>query len=106
MPDYLYIPDLTAHIPEIPPDSIVSRTFYQDHRVRMILFGFAPGQELSDHTSSKPAVLHFLKGEADLTLGKDKVHALAGTWIYMPPNLPHSVLARSPVVMMITMFEQ
>ena len=37
----------------------------------MISFGFAPGQELSEDTSAKPAILHFLKGEAQLTLGEE-----------------------------------
>ena len=43
---YLYIPDLMAQLPEIPPDSIVSRTYHSDGQVKAILFGFAPGQEL------------------------------------------------------------
>jgi quercetin dioxygenase-like cupin family protein len=106
MTDYLHIPNLIAEIPEIPPDSIVSRTFFQDEHARIILFGFAAGQELSEHTASKPAILHFLQGEAQLRLGKDEFEAEAGTWAHMPPNLPHSILAKTPVVMLLTMFEK
>ncbi len=40
-----------------------------------VLFGFAQGEELSEHTASMPAVLHFLQGEAKLTLGDDTVEA-------------------------------
>lgn len=105
MPDYLHYPDLLSEIRDIPPESIVSRTFFQDERVRIILFGFAAGQELSEHTSSKSAILHILKGEARLKLGQDEFDAKAGAWAHMPPNLPHSILAKTPLIMLLTLFE-
>jgi quercetin dioxygenase-like cupin family protein len=101
--EYTYIPNLSEQLPEIPPDSIISRTFYQDDQQKAILFGFAPGQELSEHTASKPAILHFLEGEARLTLGKDVFDIQAGTWVHMPPRLPHSVEAKTKLVMLLLM---
>lgn len=105
-PNHHYIGDLLAQLPEIPPDSIVSRTLHNDERLRVILFGFAPGQELTEHTASMAAVLHFLQGEADLTLGDDRVEATTGTWAYMQPHLPHSIQAKSQVVMLLTMIKE
>lgn len=101
--DYTYIPNLLEQVPEIPPDSIVSRTIYSDAQVKVILFAFAAGQELSEHTSSQTAVLHFVQGEADLTLGEDGMTAQAGTWVHMPPYLPHSIVAQTPVLMLLLM---
>ena len=98
---YLYTADLPAMLPDIPPDSILSRTFYDDARVKAILFGFAPGQELSEHTASKPAILHFLQGEAELTLGGDDYQAHPGTWVHMPANLSHSVRAKTALTMLL-----
>ncbi|MCS6843168.1 MAG: cupin domain-containing protein [Caldilineales bacterium] len=98
---YLYIADLLAQLPEIPPDSIVSRTFYADDHWKAILFGFAAGQELSEHTSARPAVLHVLQGRARLTLGGEAFVAGPGAWVHMPPHLPHSVHAETPVVMLL-----
>src|SRR5262245_38414135 len=47
-----------------PPDKgILSRTLHNDDRLKVVLFGFAPGEELSEHTASMPAILHFLQGE-------------------------------------------
>jgi quercetin dioxygenase-like cupin family protein len=68
-----------------------------------ILFGFAPGQELSEHKSSKPALLHFVEGEADITLGDDSKAAGPGTWVYMEPDLPHSILAKTKVLMVLVL---
>jgi quercetin dioxygenase-like cupin family protein len=102
---YTYIPDLSDLVPDIPADSIVSRTFYSDEQVKMVLFGFAIGQELSEHTASQPAILHVLQGEADLTLGEDSMSAQAGTWVHMPAQLPHSVVAKTPVVMLLLLMK-
>ena len=71
----------------------------------MTIFGFAPGQELTEHTASKPAVLHFLKGHAALTLGGDQLDARPGTWVHMPAQLPHSVVAQDEVIMLLIMFQ-
>jgi quercetin dioxygenase-like cupin family protein len=99
--DFTYIDDLAGMLPDIPADTIVSRTFYGDDGVKGILFGFAAGQELSEHTAARPAILHFLSGEADLTLGEERLTAEPGTWIHMEARLPHSVLAQTPVVMLL-----
>ena len=101
--DYTLIPDVMTAVTEIPPDSIVSRTVYQSKTLRVILFGFAAGQELSEHTSTKEAILHFLAGTAAVTLGEDAVTAQPGTFIRMAPNLQHSVRAVSETRMALYM---
>src|SRR5512141_2103366 len=103
--NYHYLVDLAEQVADIPPDSIISRTFYSDAQMKAILFGFAAGQELSEHTSSQTAILHFIQGEADLTLGGEKMDARAGTWVHMPPQLPHSVVAKTPVLMVLLMIK-
>jgi quercetin dioxygenase-like cupin family protein len=100
---YQYFPNLITMVDEIPPDSIVSRTFYQDDHLRAILFGFAPGQELSEHTASVAATIHLLEGEARLTIGGDEMQGQAGTWVHMEANLPHSLFALTPVKMLLLM---
>ena len=96
-----YLTDLNAQLPAIAPDSIVSRTLYGDEQVKAVLFGFAAGQELSEHTASTPAIIHILQGQATLTLGDKTQAAGAGTWVHMPARLPHALLAQTPVVMLL-----
>ena len=100
---YTLFPDLAALALEVPDDAILSRTFYKDDRLSAMVFSFAPGQELSEHTSAFPAVLHFLSGRARLTLGDDTTTVEAGAWVRMEPRLPHSVVAETPVVMLLLM---
>lgn len=100
---YTYLANILENSQATPSDSIVSRTIYQDKQSRTILFNFAPGQELSEHTSAQNAILYFVEGEAYLTLGADKLEAQAGTWVQMPPHLPHSIVAKTRVTMLLQM---
>jgi quercetin dioxygenase-like cupin family protein len=103
--DYSYIPNLLSQNSEIPAGSILSQTIYSDAQLKAILFTFAEGQELSEHTSAQTAILHFLQGEAEITLGDETMAAQAGTWVRMAPRLPHSIVAKTPVTMLLLMFK-
>ena len=105
MTGYTHIIDLAKEVAP-PDDGILTRTLFNDDHVKAVLFGFAGGQELSEHTASMPAILHFIKGEATLTLGEDTVEAQAGTWIHMPPNLEHSVQTRTPTLMLLLLLKR
>ena len=101
---FTVVPDVSKAV--VPPlDGTLSRTVYQDGRVKVVLFGFGAGQELSEHTASMPAILHFLEGEADVTLGSEPVSAKEGTWIHMAADLPHSIKARAPVRMLLVLMK-
>ncbi len=100
---HTYFADLAQTIETIPTDSIVSRTVLRDGQLKVIVFAFAPGQELSQHTASVPAMIHILEGECDLTVGDNSYSGKPGGWVYMDANTPHSLLARSPVKMLLIM---
>jgi quercetin dioxygenase-like cupin family protein len=101
---YTIVSNLNCEI-EPPANGTLSRTVHQDSRLKAVLFGFSPGQELSEHTASTPAIMHFLSGEADVTLAADQVAASAGTWIHMPPELPHSIHAKTQVTMLLLLLK-
>ena len=104
MTDYTLFVDLAKEVQ--PPDKgILSRTLFNDDRLKAVIFGFAQGEELSEHTASMPAVLHFLQGEATVTLGDDKHEAKPGTWVHMPTGLRHSIQAKTPVVMLLLLMK-
>jgi quercetin dioxygenase-like cupin family protein len=92
-------------LPEPSADSILSQTVYSDDTVKVTLFSFAMGQELSQHTASKPALLHVLRGSAVLGLGEDTLEAKAGTWVHMPAHLPHSVSAKTNLHFLLTLLK-
>jgi len=104
MTTYTHILDL-AQEAEPPADDILSRTVFQDDRIKAVVFGFGQGQELSEHKAERPAMLYFVKGEATVGLGDDVQSAQAGTWVHMPANLKHSIKAKTPVVMLLVLLK-
>jgi quercetin dioxygenase-like cupin family protein len=104
MTPYTHIGDLAKEV--LPPEKgILSRTLYNDEKVKAVIFGFGQGEELSEHTASMPALLHFLQGEAKLTLGDDVLEAKSGTWVQMPKGMRHSIQSKTPVVMLLLLLK-
>ena len=103
--NYTHIIDLAKEV-EPPEEGILTRTLFNDDHVKAVIFGFGQGEELSEHTASMPAILHFIQGEATLTLGDETVEAQPGTWIHMPPELKHSVRAKTSVVMLLLLLKK
>lgn len=102
MPNYAVIENLLKEL-EIPKDGTLSRTIHRDDKVKVVLFGFAGGQELSQHTASVPAIIEILSGEARVTLDGEEKELSRGSWVFMDANLPHAIYARTEVVMLLTM---
>jgi len=103
--DYTYFADLFREF-DLPDQGILSRVLHKDDRLNVTVFGFSAGQELSLHSAPTPAVLYFLEGEAEVQLENDKVAAQGGSFIYMPPMLPHGIVARSPLRMLLVQIKE
>ncbi len=105
MSDYNWFENLTTLIGDVQPDSILSRTLYKNDHAKAVLFAFDAGQSLSEHQAAQPAIIHILDGEADLTIGEDKLEGHPGTLIDMQPGLKHSVFAKTRLVMLLFLLQ-
>jgi len=94
----LFFADLAAEAPDLPR-GIHSQTLYDGPDLRLVLFAFAPGEELSEHTAARPAVVHVLDGEGDAVVGGEAHPLAAGAWFRMPARMAHSIRARTPLRM-------
>ena len=101
-PTYYVTSDLAAEI-QVPEKGILSHTLLNDDAIKIIAFGFAPGQELTAHTAPMPATIQVLSGTAEITLGSDTVQAGPGCLIHMPPQLTHGIVAKSPLLLLLTL---
>jgi quercetin dioxygenase-like cupin family protein len=101
MPGYQVIESLMKSV-EIPKDGTLSRTIHRDDHVKIVLFGFAGGQELSQHTASVPAILEIVQGDVRVILDGEEKELSGGSWVFMEANLPHAVYARTDAVMLLT----
>ena len=93
-----FIGSLSAEAP-IPARGILSQTVSDEAGVRLILFSFAAGEELSEHTAARPAIVEILAGEAELTADGETHLANAGSWLRMGVGTPHAIRATTDMVM-------
>ena len=93
------LPDET----QFAPNGIVSRTLLSTPQIRVVLFGFSLGQELTEHTSTRRAVIQILSGRCEFTVNRNAYQLKAGDLLHMPPNAPHAVRALEPFSMLLTL---
>ena len=101
-PSYTFIGHLLDEV-EIPENGTLSRVMFSGDGLRVVLFAFDEGQELTDHTASVPAVIQVVKGRLGLTLGDDTVEIEADSWVHMDAHLTHAVVALEPSVLILTL---
>ena len=97
--------DLRAPV-STPADGIVSRSLHDDESCRVVLFSFAAGQQLSDHTAAVPVTMEVVEGDAEIGVDDETIEAPAGTWLHLAANTPHSVVARTPVTLLLTLLKR
>jgi quercetin dioxygenase-like cupin family protein len=97
-PHHRYIEDLLAEAP-VPARGILSQTLSDEDDVRLVVFSFAPGEELSEHTASRPAIVDVLSGEAQLVVHGEAHTANAGSWLRMSSGTPHAIRSMTPTVL-------
>ena len=90
---------------QFAPNGIVSRTLLNVANARTTLFGFAEGQELTEHTSTQHALVQILSGECEFSLDGRSHPLKAGDFLYMPPDLAHAVRATKQFSMLLTLFK-
>ena len=81
---------------------VVSQAVLTAPGLRVTLFHFAAGQELSEHTPPARALIHGLAGTCDFTLNGEIRRLTAGDLLHLPPQLPHAVRATTGLTLLIT----
>ncbi len=82
---------------------IVSQTLLATPELRVVLFTFAAGQELTEHTSTSRALIQVLTGDAEFQVGGVARKLKAGDLLHLPPGMPHAVNAKSEMTMLLTL---
>ena len=90
---------------EVAPDATVSRTVLKGEGVRVVLFAFDAGQELSEHTAAVPILLQVLDGRLRVGAGGEQVELTPGGLVHIGSRVPHDVLALEPTRMVLTMLD-
>lgn len=102
---FVFLADLAAEVAE-QTAGILSRRVHEDDSVKAVLFSFAAGEELSEHTAAVPATIVTVKGRGAWTVGEETFEAGPGSWIHLAPRQPHSVTALEPLVMLLLLLKR
>ncbi|MDO5511483.1 cupin domain-containing protein [Corynebacterium sp.] len=63
----------------------------QGDGANLIVFTFAPGQDLPDHRSAHPITVQCVAGELDFTCGEETVRLDPGVVVHLPEHVTHRV---------------
>lgn len=84
-------------------NGVVSRTLFANSVTRIVLFGFAAGQTLSEHSTPRAAVVQILSGRCEFDLNGKTYLLGPGDLLHMPPGAPHAVRATEKFSMLLTL---
>ncbi|HET9519580.1 MAG TPA: cupin domain-containing protein [Candidatus Limnocylindrales bacterium] len=94
---YTFVANLAAEA-MIPARGIHSQTLSDADGMELVLFALAAGERLSEHTAARPAIVHILSGEGELTVAGDRHDLAPGSWLRMAIRTPHAIVARTDLV--------
>ena len=95
------VADLEA-MAQVADQGIVSKSIVENEHHKIVHFTFAPGQELSEHTASVPAVIQ-PAGAGDVVLGGDGTRP-AGQAVLHARRFEARRGRRGELVFLLTMF--
>ena len=90
---------------DIQTGSVVSRVIFSDNRIEVTVFAFDAGAGLSEHQASRAAIVQVIKGRLEFTVDGEHLDAGPGFWLHMELGTPHSLAAREPTVMLLTLVD-
>lgn len=101
---FSFLPD-PAGLIEVQTEATVSRTAFRAPGVRVVLFGFDTGQELTEHTAAMPVLLQALSGRFSITADGRTEELVPGGLMHLDTRVAHAVYAHEPSKLMLTMLD-
>lgn len=95
---------LQEHI-EYPQKGVLSKVLLKANTCEFTLFCLATGTEISEHTSTRHAVVQGLEGRGVLTLEGQDIPLEPGVLIVMPANAPHALRADENLAFLLTLLQ-
>jgi quercetin dioxygenase-like cupin family protein len=105
MTDYTFFRDLASEA-ESPRRGIHSQTLVRNERFELVLFAMAAGEQLSEHTAARPAIVHVLNGKGELVVAGDTFDLDEDAWLFMPPRTAHAITATTPLAFALYLLPQ
>lgn len=100
----LVLSGVAEELPVVPA-ATTSRAIVDNDAVRVVLFTFDTGEQLTEHTASQPVVVQLIRGRLRFEL-EGKAHDLApGDVVYLAPRAAHGLQALEPSMVSLVMVQ-
>ena len=99
---YTLIADINDEV-QVPPNGTLSRVLHRDPTVRLVAFALDAGQELTEHTAARPAVVQVISGRVEMGVEGGAFEMAPGAWLLLDAHQPHSLRALQPSTVLLTM---
>jgi len=95
------VKDLSSMM-EFPREGVFSKVLVKTEISNHTLMCLARGSDISEHTSTREAVVTVLKGKGVFILAGQKIRMEPGVFIFMPKDAPHSLSAEEDLAFLLS----
>jgi nitric oxide dioxygenase len=86
---------------EYPNEGILSKEVFKNEKLDATLFCMAKGTEISEHTSTKKAIVYVVEGDGEFILEGKVIKMEEGVIIYLNENAVHSLNAKEDTAFLL-----
>ena len=90
---------------EYPADGVLSKVLFKDNNCQYTLFCLTADTSISEHTSTRNAVINVIEGQGILTLEGQEIQLEPGLLIFMKSHAPHALKAEQNLALLLTLYE-
>ena len=87
----------------VTASATTSRTLVDNEAVRVVVFAFDTGEQLTEHTASMPVVVWLLSGAMRFDVAGQSYELAVGDCVYLAPNELHALEATEPSLLSLVM---
>lgn len=98
----LFVDGIAQDLP-VTASATTSRSLVDNDQVRVVMFAFDVGEELTEHTAALPVVVQVVTGALRFEVAGETRELSAGDVVYLAANEPHSLQALEPCLMSLVM---
>ena len=88
---------------EYAETGVLSKVLVKLPYCQYTLFCLAAGTDISEHTSTRNAVVQVIEGRGILTLEGEDILLESGVFVFMPANAPHALQAQENLAFLLTL---
>lgn len=88
---------------EYPVGGVLSKVLLKDNNCQHTLLCLAAGTNISEHTSTRNAVINVIEGQGILTLEGENIQLEPGIFVFMRANAPHALQAEENLAFLLTL---